>query len=122
MTIDELKNMISKYNPCKEGVDYLNTKTTLQEAWDNADHPQWMLWLAVWMGYDLSWLKHEKIKDVDYWMDVYEKTPYSDRKVGCICTILEEDKIDTKLCNTIRSKIDITNPPALIPDEFNIWI
>jgi hypothetical protein len=37
---------ISKFSPCKEGVDYYKKYTSFEEAWNACKRGDWMLWIA----------------------------------------------------------------------------
>ena len=53
---------IEKYNPCIEAVDYRSKFNTFEEAWNNCERGDWMLWIAQKVGVDLRTLTKAKVK------------------------------------------------------------
>jgi hypothetical protein len=41
------KNDITRFSPCDEGMEYYESKASFEEAWNDCEHSDWMLWIAA---------------------------------------------------------------------------
>jgi hypothetical protein len=49
-----------KFNPCREGLKYYKSKASFEEAWNDCERGEWMLWMAAKLKVDdrtLTWAK-----------------------------------------------------------------
>jgi hypothetical protein len=43
---------IKKFSPCKEGMEYYESKASFEEAWNDCKRGDWMIWIAAEMEID----------------------------------------------------------------------
>jgi hypothetical protein len=43
---------IKKFSPCENGLVYYNSKSSFEEAWNDCEYGDWMLWIAYRLGVD----------------------------------------------------------------------
>jgi len=48
-----MKYDISKFNPCKDAVEFYKGFNTFEEAWNACPRGDWMLWIAQHLGVDI---------------------------------------------------------------------
>jgi hypothetical protein len=47
-----MKLNIERFQPCKEGYEYYKSKSSFEEAWNDCERDDWMLWLAYKLEVD----------------------------------------------------------------------